>query len=458
MTLPEAFCRKHGLKVVIVGRPNVGKSTLFNRLCGRRLAIVHDMPGVTRDSKEAFGQLGDIPLRLVDTAGLEEKSDDPLMGGMKSQVTEALEGADVILFVIDGRAGVVPADEFFAKLLRKVSPPVLLLANKCEGRGGDQALAEAWGFGFGEPIALSAEHGLGLETLYAALAALYKGPLYREEEVAEDEETPPLHLAIVGRPNVGKSTLFNQLIGHERVLTGPIAGLTRDAIGVEWLYEGHPIRLIDTAGMRRRANVSEKLEKLAVNESLSAIQYAQVVVLVVDATQPLEKQDLHIASQVIEEGRCLILGLNKWDLVSNRDELLTHLKALLTTVLPQVRGIPLVPLSALTGRNKDKLMEAVLEMYALWNQRVPTAKLNQWLEELVSHHPPPLVAGRRLKVKYMTQIKTRPPTFVLFSSKASELPDSYGRYVVNGLREAFGFKGVPLRLSVRSTKNPYAES
>jgi len=455
MILPEAFCRQYGLKVVIVGRPNVGKSTLFNRLCGRRLAIVHDMPGVTRDAKEAFGQLGDIPLRLVDTAGLEEKSDDPLMGGMKTQVTDALTTADVILFVIDGRAGLMPPDEFFATLLRKVKTPVLLLANKCEGRGGEQGIAEAWGLGFGEPIALSAEHGLGLETLYEALAKRYTGPRYTKEEEEQEDETAPLHLAIVGRPNVGKSTLFNQLIGHERVLTGPIAGVTRDAIGVEWTYEGHPIRLIDTAGMRRRANVSEKLEKLAVHESLAAIQYAQVVVLVVDATQPLEKQDLHIASQVIEEGRCLVLGLNKWDLVTNRDELLTHLKALLTTVLPQVRGIPLVPLSALTGRNKDKLMASVLEMYGLWNRRISTAKLNQWLEELVSHHPPPLVSGRRLKIKYMTQVKTRPPTFVLFSSKASELPDSYGRYVVNGLREAFGLEGIPIRLSVRSSKNPY---
>lgn len=391
MILPEAFCRKYGLKIVIVGRPNVGKSTLFNRLCGRRLAIVHDMPGVTRDSKEAFGQLGDIPLRIVDTAGLEEKSDDPLMSGMRTQVHEALNRADVVLFVIDGRAGIMPADTFFASLLRKVKIPVFLLANKCEGRGGDQGIAEAWGIGFGEPIAISAEHGLGLETLYEALVGLYTGPLNGKEE--EMDEAAPLHLAIVGRPNVGKSTLFNQLVGHERVLTGPIAGVTRDAIGVEWVYEGHPIRLIDTAGMRRRANVSEKLEKLAVNESLSAIQYAQVVVLIVDVTQPLEKQDLHIASQIIEEGRCLVLGLNKWDLITNRDELLTHLKALLTTVLPQVRGIPLVPLSALTGRNKDKLMGAVLEMYGLWNQRIPTAKLNQWLERLVSHHPPPLFQG-----------------------------------------------------------------
>lgn len=454
MRLSEAFCRKYGLKLAIVGRPNVGKSTLFNRLCGKRMAIVHDIPGVTRDRKEAFGQLGDIPLQLIDTAGLEDQSKDPLMAEMKAHVLMALRDADVVLFVIDGREGIMPLDGTFAALLRKVEKPILLLANKCEGKSGLQGIAEAWGLGFGEPFPLSAEHGQGLDSLYEALLPFYKGPLVEEEE---DIETPPLQLAIVGRPNVGKSTLLNQLVGHERVLTGPEAGVTRDAIAIEWAYKGHPLRLIDTAGLRKRAKVTQKLEWLATSESLKAVQYAHVVILVVDATQPLEKQDLHIASQVIEEGRCLVLALNKWDLVSNKQALLTHLKERLTTALPQVKGIPLIPLSALTGKNKEKLLDAVLALFILWNQRVSTSKLNRWLESLVAHHPPPLVAGRRIKIKYLTQIKTRPPTFVLFSSKATELPDSYVKYVINGIREAFGLEGVPIRLFVRSGKNPYVE-
>jgi GTP-binding protein len=455
MHLSETFCRKYGLKVAIVGQPNVGKSTLFNRLCGKRLAIVHDIPGVTRDRKEAFGQLGDIPLKLIDTAGLEDKSADPLMAGMKIQVKEALHEADVILFIIDGRGGLTPLDNMFADILRKAEKPVFLLANKCEGKAGLQTIGEAWGLGFGEPFPISAEHGQGLDSLYEALLLYYKGPLSEEEE--EVEESAPLQLAIVGRPNVGKSTLLNQLIGHERVLTGPEAGVTRDAIATDWNYKGHSIRLIDTAGLRKRAKVTEKLEWLATSESLNAVQYAHVAVLVMDATQPLEKQDLHIASQVIEEGRCLVLALNKWDLISNKQELLNHLKERLTTALPQVRGIPMVPLSALTGKNKEKLLDEVLAIYALWNQRISTSKLNRWLEGLLAHHPPPLVSGRRIKIKYMTQIKTRPPTFVLFSSKASELPDSYAKYVVNGLRESFGLEGVPIRLFVRSGVNPYED-
>ncbi|MBP9691956.1 MAG: ribosome biogenesis GTPase Der [Alphaproteobacteria bacterium] len=455
MHLSETFCRKYGLKVAIVGQPNVGKSTLFNRLCGKKLAIVHDKPGVTRDRKEAFGQLGDIPLKLMDTAGLEDKTTDPLMVGMKAQVKEAFHEADVILFIIDGRGGLTPLDDMFADLLRKAEKPVFLLVNKCEGREGLQTIGEAWGLGFGEPFPISAEHGQGLDSLYESLLLHYKGPLVEEEE--EKEEVAPLQLAIVGRPNVGKSTLLNQLIGSERVLTGPEAGVTRDAIATDWNYKDHAIRLIDTAGLRKRAKVTEKLEWLATSESLNAVQYAHVAVLVMDATQPLEKQDLHIASQVIEEGRCLVLALNKWDLIPNKQELLAHLKERLTTALPQVRGIPMVPLSALTGKNKEKLLDEVLAIYALWNQRISTSKLNRWLEGLLAHHPPPLVSGRRIKIKYMTQIKTRPPTFVMFSSKASELPDSYAKYVVNGLRESFCLEGVPIRLLVRSGVNPYEE-
>jgi GTP-binding protein len=453
--LSESFYRKYGLKLAIVGRPNVGKSTLFNRLCGKRMAIVHDLPGVTRDRKEAFGQLGDIPLKLIDTAGLEDRSDDPLMIGMKAQVLEALQSADIVLFMFDARDGITPLDETFAELLRKINKPILVIGNKCEGREGIQGLAEAWSLGLGDPLPVSSEHGLGLDTLYEVLLPYYKGPLQEEEE--EESQEAPLQLVIVGRPNVGKSTLLNQLVGHERVLTGPEAGVTRDAIAIDWDYEGHPLRLIDTAGLRRRAKVTEKLEWLATSESLTAVQYAHVAILVIDATQPLEKQDLHIASQVIEEGRCLVLALNKWDLVSNKQELLKHLNARLTTALPQVRGIPLVPISALTGKNKEKLLEAVLAIYALWNQRISTSKLNRCLEGLVAHHPPPLVAGRRIKIKYLTQIKTRPPTFVLFSSKSTELPDSYVKYVINGLRDAFDFEGVPIRLFVRSGKNPYTE-
>lgn len=454
MTLSEAFCRKYGLKVAIVGRPNVGKSTLFNRLCGRRMAIVHDLPGVTRDRQEAFGHLGNIPLKIIDTAGLEDQSSDALMPGMKAQVDVALAEADVVLFMIDGRAGVTPLDESFANDLRSSQKPVILVANKCEGKKESYNLAEAWGLGAGEPLAISSEHGLGMESVYEALLPFYKGPLTEDEE--EKEDTPPIQFAIIGRPNVGKSTLLNQLVGHERVLTGPEAGVTRDAIAIEWVYEGHLLRLIDTAGLRRKAKVTEKIERLAGSESMTAIQFAQVVILVIDATRPFEKQDLNLAAQVIEQGRCLVLALNKWDITSDRDKLLKYLNERLTTALPQVKGIPLIPLSALTGKNKEKLMETVFDLYAKWNQRVPTSKLNAWVEALVAHHPPPLSAGRRIKIKYLTQIKTRPPTFVLFSTKAADLPDSYVRYVLNGIREAFNLEGVPLRFFVRSGKNPYA--
>lgn len=457
MALSEAFCRKYGLKVALVGRPNVGKSTLFNRLCGKRLAIVHDFPGVTRDRKDAFGQLGDIPLKLMDTAGLDEKPTTSLESGMKDQVEEALRLTDVALFMIDGREGLTPMDRAFADLLRKAKVPVILVVNKCEGKQGAETVAEAWGLGFGDPISLSAEHGLGIESLYERLLPLYKGPLPDEEGEEEESEEGPLQLAILGRPNVGKSTLVNQLVEHERVLTGPEAGVTRDAVAIDWTYKDQPLRLIDTAGIRKRARVTEVLEKMAVGESLSALQYAHVVILLLDATQPLEKQDLLLGSRVVEEGRCLILGLNKWDLIPNKEELLAHLKARLTTALPQVRGIPLVPLSALTGKNKEKLLDEALSMYKLWNKRISTGKLNQWLGNLVERHPPPLHGGRRIKVKYMTQVGVRPPTFVLFTSQSAELPRAYQQYVINGLRETFGLQGVPIRLLVRSSENPYVK-
>lgn len=454
MKLSEDFCRKHGLKVAIVGRPNVGKSTLFNRLCGKRLAIVHDLPGVTRDRKEAFGQLGDIPLKLIDTAGLEDRTDDPLMDEMKQQVLLALSDAEVVLFMVDARAGLTPLDEAFATLLRRADKAVILLANKCEGKEGETGLAEAWSLGFGEPYPISAEHGQGLDLLYEAIEGFYKGPHEFEDD---DIEEQPIQIAIVGRPNVGKSTLLNQLLENERVLTGPEAGVTRDSVSIDWTYEGHKFRLIDTAGLRKRSKVTEKLEWLATSESLTALQYAQIAILIIDATQPLEKQDLHIASKVIEEGRCLVLALNKWDLIKDKQNLLNHLRERLTTALPQVLGIPLVPLSALTGKNKDKLLDAVLDIFTLWNKRISTAKLNRWLEESVARHPPPLVSGRRIRIKYLTQIKVRPPTFVMFSSKSSELPNSYVRYILNGIRETFKMEGVPIRLFVRSGKNPYAD-
>jgi GTPase len=451
------------LTVAIVGRPNVGKSTLFNRLVGKRLALVDDTPGVTRDRREGRGRLGGLEFTLFDTAGLEEAKAGTLPARMRAQTEQAVAGADLVLFLIDAREGLTPQDEHFARLLRRGGKPVLLVANKSEGRAGLSGAAEAYRLGLGEPIQISAEHGEGLAELYDRMAAAMPAPEKTPDEAPEEQadegygkERGPLQLAIVGRPNVGKSTLVNGLIGEERLLTGPEAGITRDAIAVEWEWQGRSLRLIDTAGLRRRSKVEAKLEKLSTADTLRAIRFAEVVVLVLDAEQGLEKQDLTIASLVAEEGRALVIAANKWDKIADKTAARRQVRDRIETSLPQVKGLPVVTLSALTGRNLDELMKAVFQAYEAWNRRVPTAQLNRWLEEATAAHPPPAVSGRRIRLRYMTQVKARPPTFALFASRAEELPDSYLRYLVNGIRETFDIQGVPVRLNLRKSKNPYA--
>ena len=441
--------------VAIIGRPNVGKSTLFNRLAGKRLALVDDRPGVTRDRREGAAQLGGLRFKIIDTAGLEEADADSLEGRMRDQTEAAILQADVCLFMVDARAGVTPVDEHFATLLRKHGKPVILLANKAEGRAGESGMLEAYALGLGEPIALSAAHGEGLDELHDALAPLLGD---KQDEMDDDLAGPdkPLRLAIVGRPNAGKSTLINRLIGQDRMLTGPEAGITRDAIGLDWVWKDRPIKLWDTAGMRRRARVTDKLEKLSVADGLRAVQFAEVVVLLLDATQALEKQDLTIADQVAKEGRALVIAVNKWDLVTDKATATKALAEDVARLLPQLSGVPVVTLSATTGAGVGKLMPAVMRIYDLWNKRISTAKLNQWLEFQTARHPPPAPSGRRIKLRYMTQARARPPTFALFCSNAKELPDSYKRYLINGLREDFDLPGVPLRINLRKGKNPYA--
>jgi GTPase len=450
--------------VVIAGRPNVGKSTLFNRLAGRRLALVDDTPGVTRDRREAEGRLGELRFRVVDTAGLDTAPAGSLADRMRRQTETAIGDADICLFVIDARAGVTAQDRQFAEIARRSGKPVLLIANKSEASAGEAGRLEAYELGLGEPIALSAAHGEGLDELYEALRPLIGVPedesgAEADEEIEEQEEAlpdRPLRLAIVGRPNAGKSTLINTLIGSDRLLTGPEAGITRDAIAVDWEWQGRKVTLWDTAGMRRRAQVVNKLEKLSVGDALRAIRFAEVVLLLVDATQPLEKQDLQIAHMVAEEGRGLVIAVNKWDLVDEPGRQLRDIKEEVQSQLSQVAGVAIVAMSALSGRGVDKLMPAVFETFRIWNRRVPTAKLNRWLEEQVERHPPPAPGGRRIKLRYMTQANARPPSFVLFSSSAAELPESYLRYLVNGLREAFDLWGTPIRMHLRKARNPYA--
>jgi GTPase len=441
--------------IAILGRPNVGKSTLFNRLVGRREALVHDRPGVTRDRREGEGRHGELAFRVIDTPGLEEAPEESLQGRMRRQTEAALAEADLVLFMIDARAGVTPMDEAFAELVRVAGKKVALVANKAEGRAAEAGVLEAYSLGFGEPIELSAEHVLSLPDLYDVIAETAEELRQAEEAEPEEEADRPLHLAIIGRPNVGKSTLVNRLIGEERVLTGPEAGITRDAIAVDWSWRGRPFRLVDTAGLRRKARVVDQVEQLSAGDALRAVRYAEVAVLVMDATMALEKQDLQIADMVAEEGRALVLALNKWDLVADRAARLREMEEALEETLAQVRGVPLVPISAKTGSGLDRLMETVLTVYETWNRRVPTAKLNDWLADMVGRHPPPAVAGRRIRVKYISQTKTRPPTFYLSCSQPKALPDAYRRYLVNGLRETFGLEGVPIRLMLRRERNPY---
>ncbi|WP_372023539.1 ribosome biogenesis GTPase Der [Tistrella mobilis] len=513
------------LTVALVGRPNVGKSTLFNRLVGRRIAIVDDTPGVTRDRRMGEARLGNLRFNVVDTAGLEEIEDpSDLNARMQAQTRTAIDDADLVLFMIDGRAGITPSDEHFADLLRRVETPVVVVVNKCEGRAGDMGLAEAWGLGLGEPMPLSAAHGDHTSDLYDVLSA--HGAAHAEaledaaaaeaeaaaarrraaaragaegaeaEELAEhgprevglddfdddgsdvdidedaDEETlaaaeeramaeigrqKALQIAIVGRPNAGKSTLMNHLLGEERVLTGPEAGITRDAIAVDWLHAGRRIRLIDTAGMRRKARIDDRIEKMSVDETLRAIRFAHVVVLMIDAERGLEKQDMTIARLIVDEGRALVLAVNKWDTVTDADAFMTELRRRMSHVMPQVKGVPVVTISALAGHNTDRLIDACFDIYRIWNRRVSTGRLNRWLERMTENYPPPMANGRRLRLRYITQIKTRPPGFAIFVSQPKELPDSYVRYVVNGLRDSFDLPGVPVRVVLRTSENPFAD-
>lgn len=443
--------------VTIVGRPNVGKSTLFNRLTGKRHALVDDTPGVTRDRREGEGRLGHLEFRVIDTAGFEEAAGDTLPARMRAQTEKAIAEADVCLFLVDARAGITALDESFAALLRRSGRPVLLVANKCEGRAADAGFVEAWALGLGEPVALSAEHGEGLGDLAAALGAVLPAE-HAEIPGAEAAAAPEiLHIAVVGRPNVGKSTLINTLLGEERLLTGPEAGITRDAISVSWNWRGRSVKLFDTAGLRRRARVVEKLEKLSVSDTLRAIRFADVVIILMEADAAFEKQDLQIADLVIREGRAPVIGLNKWDRVAEPQRQLADLREKAERLLPQVRGVPVVPVSGAQGTGLDRLLEAAFSAYEVWNRRVPTASLNDWLAAALERHPPPAVRGRHIRIRYITQVKARPPTFAAFTPRPAGLPESYTRYLVNSIREAFDMPGVPIRLMLRKPKNPFAE-
>lgn len=457
----------HLKKIAIIGRPNVGKSTLFNRLTGKKHALVDDQPGVTRDVREGEANIADLEFIAMDTAGMEESGAETLEGRMFAQSLRAAEEADLAMLVIDAKAGVTPKDEAFASQLRRMKTPVMLVVNKAEAKGTQEGVLDAYRLGLGEPVAISAEHGEGMAELYDALE---EAGIRTEKEAAEKEHvafdpddeveldtSTPVQIAVVGRPNAGKSTFINRLLGEERLLTGPEAGITRDSITIPFEWAGRALKMVDTAGMRRKANVQEKLEKMAVTDSLRAIQYAHVVVLMIDATQPLEKQDIQIGSLVANEGRACILAVNKWDLIEgDHDMLLEDIEEHIEQVLPQLIGMPVVPISCAQGKGMDKVLDACLEMYAIWNQRIPTARLNGWLEEMVAKHTPPLVKGRRIKLKYMTQSNTRPPTFALHVNMVGLLP-SYKRYLEKGLRETFNLPGVPLRLMLRKSKNPYDE-
>ena len=469
--------------LAIVGRPNVGKSTLFNRLVGRKLALVDDQPGVTRDLREGAGRLADLRFTVLDSAGLEEATDDSLQGRMRRLTERAVGMADVCLFLIDARAGVTPSDRVFADILRRKSAHVILCANKAEGRAGEGGWIEAFELGLGEPVRLSAEHGEGLEELYARLrpiadevagrvaAEAEEAPLVDvdvdegegEGEAAEAAFAPtparPLQIAVVGRPNAGKSTLINRILGEERLLTGPEAGITRDAVSVRTEWEGVPVRIFDTAGLRKRGKVVERLEKMSVADALRAVRFAEVVIVLLDAQIPFEQQDLRIADLAEREGRAVVVAVNKWDLEEDRQGKLAALKEAFGRLLPQLQGAPLVTVSARNGKGLDRLGQAVQRAHAVWNRRVSTGALNRWLAGMVEAHPPPAPGGRRIRLRYMTQVKTRPPAFVVMTSRPQDLPESYSRYLVNGLRAAFDMPGTPVRLILRSQaeKNPYKD-
>jgi GTP-binding protein len=444
--------------IAIVGRPNVGKSTLFNRLVGKRLALVDDLPGVTRDRREGDARLGDIDFKVVDTAGLEESAPDALAGRMLEQTRAALDEADAIFFVIDARSGLIPADRVFANLVRKSGKPVILVANKSEGRNAEAGAMEAYALGLGDPIPISAEHGEGMADLYDALReALPDRTEPSPEETAGGQGTQPIRVAIVGRPNAGKSTLINRLLGEERLLTGPEAGITRDSISVDFDWRGQRFLLHDTAGLRRRSKIDEKLEKLSVADALNSVRFAHVVVLLMDSAQLFEEQDLRIADLVEREGRALVIGLSKWDLKDEGRHAIGKFRAEADHWLPQLKGMAVVPVSGLTGDGLDKLMKAIVAAHEVWNRRVPTAALNRWFEETTAAHPPPAMSGRRIRLNYMTQVKSRPPSFVVFCTRADAVPEAYKRYLVNGLRETFDLPGTPIRLTLREKANPYAK-
>jgi GTP-binding protein len=456
-------------QVVIIGRPNVGKSTLFNRLVGKKLALVDDQPGVTRDRRFGEAGLRGLEFTAVDTAGWEDEEAESLPGRMRAQTEISLKGADAALFVIDARAGLTPLDEEIARWLREQSVPIVLAANKAEGSAGDAGIMEAWSLGLGDPIGISAEHGEGIAELLGALAPFIADKEPEEELTAaadggEGDRSSPLLLAIVGRPNAGKSTLINRLLGEDRLLTGPEAGITRDSIAVDWTWTdpatgaARPIRLIDTAGMRKKAKVQDKLERLSVADARRAVDFAEVVVLLLDATRGLEVQDLKIASAVIEEGRALIVAINKWDVAENASALFNGIRAALDEGLAQMKGVPVLTVSAVTGKGLDQLLATAFEVREAWSRRVPTAALNRWFDQALEANPPPAPGGKRIKLRYITQTATRPPRFVVFGTRLSDLPASYERYLVNGIRRELGFGAVPVRLTLRSPKNPFAKS
>ena len=456
--------------VAIIGRPNVGKSTLFNRLAGKKLALVNDRPGVTRDRREGEARLGDLAFKIIDTAGLEEGDSASLPGRMRAQTGAALDLADAIFFVFDSRAGLTPADRLFANLVRRANKPLILVANKAEGRGAAGAL-EGFDLGLGEPVPLSAEHGEGFAELYIALREALPEATALPDEPEEDatrappgegqdgselDVTKPVRIAIIGRPNAGKSTLLNRILGQDRLLTGPEPGLTRDTVGIDFEWQNRQIKMFDTAGLRKRARVTDDLEKLAAADALRAAKFAEVVVLLLDAAIPFEKQDLTLADLAEREGRALVIGLNKWDLIATKGATLAELRAEAGRLLPQVKGAPVMPVSGATGQGVERLIEAIFCVHEIWNKRISTARLNRWLAATLERTPPPAVAGRRIKIRYMTQLRARPPYFILFGNQLDALPASYERFLANGLRQAFDLPGVPIRISKKTSDNPYA--